>query len=43
MLDTVKLDTTKVKNLLGWEPNIKFRDGLVDTINWWTNLQKGEK
>ena len=37
------LDTTKAKNILGWEPNVKFHDGLVDTINWWINLQKGEK
>ncbi len=37
------LDTTKAKNLLGWEPMIKFHDGLADTINWWTNLQKKEK
>jgi len=37
------LDTTKAKNILGWEPNVKFHDGLVDTINWWINLKKGEK
>lgn len=34
------LDTTKAKNMLGWQPSIKFHDGLVDTVNWWVNIQK---
>lgn len=37
------LDTTKAKNILGWEPKIEFHEGLADTINWWINLQKKEK
>jgi len=28
-------DASKVRNLLGWQPKIKFRDGLMKTIDWY--------
>jgi dTDP-glucose 4,6-dehydratase len=28
------VDTTKIKEL-GWKPNFKFKDGIVDTIGWY--------
>lgn len=29
------IDPTKIKNELGWEPNTKFEDGIVKTIDWY--------
>ncbi len=29
------IDNTKIKNELGWNPNISFEQGVVDTINWY--------
>lgn len=31
-------DITLAKKLLGWEPKIKFNDGMENTINWFKNL-----
>lgn len=43
------IDYTKIKNELGWEPKVDFKDGLKDTINWylnneswWKNVKNGE-
>lgn len=33
-------DIKKIKDILGWQPSIKFEDGLVDTINWYKNNAK---
>lgn len=29
------LDTTKAKNLLGWQAEVSFEEGLRQTIDWW--------
>ena len=29
------IDPTKIKNELGWEPETKFEDGIVKTIDWY--------
>lgn len=29
------IDPTKIKNELGWEPETKFEDGIVSTIDWY--------
>jgi dTDP-glucose 4,6-dehydratase len=34
------LDYAKVKNTLGWQPKMKFPEGLKKTINWYCNNQK---
>lgn len=34
------LDYTKVKKALGWQPKMKFTEGLKKTINWYCNNQK---
>ena len=34
------LDTTKIKRELGWEPKIKFEDGLKQTIEWYQNNEE---
>lgn len=34
------LDTTKIKRELGWEPKIKFEDGLKQTIEWYKNNEE---
>ncbi len=31
------IDFSKIKKELGWEPKIKFKEGLRDTINWYLN------
>ncbi|MBI4993173.1 MAG: GDP-mannose 4,6-dehydratase, partial [Candidatus Magasanikbacteria bacterium] len=31
------LDSSKIKRELGWEPRIKFADGLKQTIEWYKN------
>ncbi len=43
------IDPTKIKNELGWEPKIRFDDGIKMTIQWyldnkewWTNIVNGE-
>lgn len=32
------LDTSKLKNSLKWKPSIKFKDGLVETVEWYVKL-----
>ncbi|OQX92114.1 MAG: dTDP-glucose 4,6-dehydratase [candidate division Zixibacteria bacterium 4484_95] len=34
------LDYTKVKKTLGWQPKMKFSEGLKKTIDWYCNNQK---
>jgi dTDP-glucose 4,6-dehydratase len=29
------IDATKIKNELGWEPSVKFEEGLEKTIDWY--------
>jgi len=29
------VDYNKIKNELGWEPKVKFEEGMVQTINWY--------
>jgi dTDP-glucose 4,6-dehydratase len=29
------LDSSKIRNELGWEPQIPFEQGLVDTVRWY--------
>lgn len=36
-------DNTLAKNLLGWEPKIKFSDGLRATIEWYYSIQDRDK
>ena len=31
------IDYTKIKNELGWEPEVKFEDGIKDTVEWYIN------
>jgi nucleoside-diphosphate-sugar epimerase len=33
-------DNTMAKNLLGWEPKVKFMDGLHRTIDWYFSTKK---
>lgn len=32
------VDSSKIKTL-GWEPRYKFKDGIIDTVEWYTNNQ----
>ncbi|TQD24056.1 dTDP-glucose 4,6-dehydratase [Methanolobus vulcani] len=34
------IDSTKIKKELGWEPTIKFDEGIESTIEWYLNNQK---
>lgn len=43
------LDTSKIRNELGWEPTVRFEDGLKKTVrwyqengSWWQKLKSGE-
>ena len=43
------MDYKKAKNELGWAPKVKFKDGLIKTIEWyknnkawWQNIKSGE-
>lgn len=43
------MDISKAKRELGWEPKIKFEDGLAKTIewyknnkDWWKKIKSGE-
>ncbi len=43
------IDFFKIKNELGWEPQVKFEEGLAKTINWykknkewWRKIKSGE-
>ncbi len=32
-----RLDYTKIRNELGWEPTIPFQEGMVETVRWYEN------
>jgi len=34
------VDFSKAKNELGWEPQIKFEDGLKDMVDWYKDNQE---
>ena len=34
------IDSTKLKTQLGWEPSIRFEEGLAKTIDWYLNNQE---
>ncbi len=34
------IDATKIKNEIGWEPEIQFEQGIEDTIKWYLDNQK---
>ncbi len=36
-------NTSKVKKLIGWQPQVKFEDGLKEVIEWLKNLKKQGK
>ncbi len=43
------LDTSKLRNELGWEPSVKFEDGIKSTVewfknntDWWKEIKSGE-
>ncbi|HPN96530.1 MAG TPA: dTDP-glucose 4,6-dehydratase [Candidatus Moranbacteria bacterium] len=43
------MDTTKIKNELGWQPEVSFEEGLKKTVewyknneSWWKNVKSGE-
>ena len=34
------MDSSKIKNELGWSPKISFEKGLKNTINWYLENEK---
>ena len=43
------IDFSKIKNELGWEPEVTFEQGIAETIkwfreneSWWKNIKSGE-
>lgn len=43
------IDFSKIKNELGWQPEVKFEDGIAQTIEWfknneewWKNIKSGD-
>ena len=34
------IDATKIKNELGWEPSLKFEEGLEKTVDWYLNNEE---
>lgn len=36
-------DNSLAKKLLGWEPKVKFREGLRATIDWYYSIQDRDK
>lgn len=38
--DRYSLDSSKIRNKLGWKPLIKFDQGLTDTVNWYLDNRK---
>jgi nucleoside-diphosphate-sugar epimerase len=35
MIPTRKIDSNKIKNLLGWEAKIPLEEGLLKAYNWY--------
>ena len=33
------IDATKLKNELGWEPKVAFKDGILSTFDWYNSNQ----
>ena len=33
------VDTTKAREVLGFEPTITIKDGIEDTVDWYGNIQ----
>lgn len=33
------IDSTKIKNELGWEPRVAFKDGILSTFDWYNSNQ----
>ncbi len=33
------IDSSKIKNEIGWKPKLKFKDGLAKTVNWYLENQ----
>lgn len=38
--DRYSLDSTKLRNSLGWKPNVDFEQGLKETVTWYLNNKK---
>ena len=34
------IDASKIKNELGWEPTVTFKEGLKKTIDWYLNNEE---
>ena len=34
------IDSTKLKDELGWEPSLQFEEGIEKTVKWYLNNQK---
>jgi dTDP-glucose 4,6-dehydratase len=34
------IDSTKLKNELGWEPSLQFKEGIENTVKWYLNNKK---
>lgn len=34
------IDSTKLQNELGWEPNLQFEDGIEKTVRWYLDNQE---
>lgn len=33
------IDSTKLKNVLGWEPSLQFEEGIEKTVRWYLENQ----
>jgi len=38
--DRYSIDSSKIKNTLGWKPMIDFNQGLTETVNWYLDNRK---
>lgn len=38
---TLLLDTTKSRQLLGWQPNISFEEAVTETVRWYKAYEQG--
>ena len=34
------IDSTKLKNELGWEPSLQFEEGIEETVKWYLENQE---